>query len=77
MGMKSWWCLAQQSLQHELATDGVVRLSPTDRDLLDVLIGQTAVALGMPLHSSIQRHYGFFPGRQTVQPYTKPYTKSG
>lgn len=36
--------------------------------LLDVLIGQTAVALGAPLHTFNQKHYGFIPGMQTVQP---------
>ena len=72
---------------HELATYGVVWLSATDCDraldvfalyrlshnagLLDVLIGQTAVALDMPLHTFNQRHYSFFPGIQTVQPYAK------
>jgi len=77
----------QERVQRELTTYGVVWLSPTDCDkalevfaayrlshnagLLDVLIGQTAVALGMPLHTFNQRHYSFIPGVQTVQPYTK------
>ena len=77
----------QESVQRELAAYGVEWLSPTDCDraldvfasyrlshnagLLDVLIGQTAVALGMPLHTFNQRHYSFFPEIQTVQPYAK------
>ena len=77
----------QDSVQRELATYGVVWLSQTDCDraldvfamyrlshnagLLDVLIGQTAVALGVPLHIFNQRHYGFIPGIRTVQPYSK------
>ena len=77
----------QERVQRELAPYGVVWLSPTDCDraldvftmyrlshnagLLDVLIGQTAVALGVPLHTFNQRHYNFIPGIQTVQPYTK------
>ncbi len=77
----------QERVQSELATCGVVWLSPTDCDkalevfvayrlsrnagLLDVLIGQTAVALSIPLHTFNQRHYSFIPGIQTVQPYTK------
>ena len=77
----------QERVQRELASYGVVWLSPTDCDraldvfamyrlshnagLLDVLIGQTAVALGVPLHTFNQRHYNFIPGIQTVQPYTK------
>jgi predicted nucleic acid-binding protein len=77
----------QERAQRELATYGVVWLSPTDCDkalevfvtyhlshnagLLDVLIGQTAVSLGVPLHTFNQRHYSFIPGMQTVQPYTK------
>lgn len=77
----------QERVQRELATYGVVWLSPTDCDraldvfatyrlshnagLLDMLIGQTAVALGVPLHTFNQSHYSFIPGMQTVQPYTK------
>ena len=77
----------QERTQHELATYGVVWLSPADCDkalevyvayhlshnagLLDVLIGQTSVSLGVPLHTFNQRHYSFIPGMQTVQPYTK------
>lgn len=77
----------QDRVQRELTTYGIVWLSPTDCDqalkvftahrlshnagLLDVLIGQTAVALGTPLHTFNQRHYSFIPGVQTIQPYTK------
>ena len=77
----------QDSVQRELAAYGVVWLSQTDCDralavfttyrlshsagLLDVLIGQTAVALGAPLHTFNQRHYGFIPGIQTAPPYSK------
>jgi predicted nucleic acid-binding protein len=77
----------QERVQSELATYGVVWLSPTDCDkaldvflayrlshgagLLDVLIGQTAVALGVPLHTFNQGHYSFIPEVRTVQPYTK------
>lgn len=77
----------QERVQRELASYGVVWLSPLDcgraldvfatyrlshnAGLLDVLIGQTAVALGLPLHTFNQRHYSFIPGMQTIQPYTK------
>jgi predicted nucleic acid-binding protein len=77
----------QDKVQRGLAPYGVVWLSQTDCDralvlfatyrlshnagLLDVLIGQTAVALDAPLHTFNQRHYGFIPGMQTVQPYSK------
>jgi len=77
----------QERVQHQLAAYGVIWLSQTDCDraldvfamyrlshnagLLDVLIGQTAVALGAPLHTFNQRHYGFIPGMRTVQPYEK------
>ncbi len=37
----------------------------------DVLIGQTALSLGLPLHSFNQRYYSFIPGAQTIQPYTR------
>ena len=79
--------LEQERVQRELASCGVVWLSSTDCDqalavfavyhlshnagLLDVLIGQTAVALGVPLHTFNQRHYSFIPNIQTIQPYTK------
>lgn len=77
--------MEQDRVQRQLAPYGVVWLSPTDCDraldvfatyrlshnagLLDVLIGQTAIALGSPLHTFNQNHY--IPGIQTVLPYTK------
>jgi predicted nucleic acid-binding protein len=77
----------QERLQRELAPYGVVWLAPPDCDqalevfvayrlshnagMLDVLIGQTAVVLGVPLHTFNQRHYSFIPGIQTTQPYAK------
>jgi predicted nucleic acid-binding protein len=76
-----------ERVQRELAPYGVVWLSPTDCDqalatfaayrlshnagLLDVLIGQTAVALGVSLYTFNQRHYSFIAGVQTSQPYSK------
>jgi predicted nucleic acid-binding protein len=77
----------QASVQRELAACGTVWLSPVGCDealevfveyhlshgagLLDVLIGQTAVALEVPLYTFNQRHYRFIPGLQTVQPYER------
>jgi predicted nucleic acid-binding protein len=77
----------QERLRRQLAPYGVVWLAPPDCDqalqvlvayrlshnagVLDVLIGQTAVALGVPLHTFNQRHYNFIPGMQTTQPYVK------
>jgi len=77
----------QKRLQRELATYGVAWLAPADCDkaldifteyhlshnagLLDVLIGQTAVALRAPLYTFNQKHYRFVPGLQTIQPYEK------
>lgn len=77
----------QERLQRELAGYGVVWPSADECDqalrvftqyrlshnagLLDVLIGQTAVALDVPLHTFNQKHYGFIPGMRTVQPYRK------
>ncbi|MCD4738809.1 MAG: PIN domain-containing protein [Anaerolineae bacterium] len=79
--------IGQQSLQRELATYGVVWPSSANCDkalaiftqyrlshnagLLDVLIGQTAVALTEPLYTFNQKHYLFIPKLQTVQPYQK------
>jgi predicted nucleic acid-binding protein len=39
--------------------------------LLDTLIGQMAVAAGLPLHTFNTRHYAAIPGLATVQPYLK------
>jgi predicted nucleic acid-binding protein len=77
----------QARVQRELATYGVVWLSPAGCDealeifverhlshgagMLDVLIGQTAVALGAPLYTFNQKHYRFMPGLQIVQPYER------
>jgi predicted nucleic acid-binding protein len=77
----------QERLRRELATYGIVWPTPADCDealdiftayhlshnagLLDVLIGQTAVALGVPLYTFNQKHYRFIPRLQTIQPYEK------
>ncbi|OAD20262.1 PilT protein domain protein [Candidatus Thiomargarita nelsonii] len=42
--------------------------------LLDVLIGQTAVELGVPLYTFNQKHYQVVPHLQTIQPYQKTGT---
>ncbi len=39
--------------------------------LLDALIGQTAVALGLPLHTFNRKHYTAIPNLVMVQPYQK------
>src|SRR5206468_2137841 len=39
--------------------------------LLDALIGQTAVALGEPLHTFNVKHLGLVPGLKAIQPYTR------
>jgi len=39
--------------------------------LLDALIGQTAVALQVPLYTFNDKHYAAVPRLQTIQPYTK------
>ena len=77
----------QERLQRELAAYGVIWPSPEDCDralqvftryrlshnagLLDMLIGQTAVALDIPLCTFNQKHYQFVPGLQTIQPYER------
>jgi predicted nucleic acid-binding protein len=38
-------------------------------ELLDVLIGHTAVGLNEPLATFNVKHYGVIPGLQTIQPY--------
>ena len=77
----------QIKVQRGLTAYGVVWLSPAGCDealgifgeyhlghgvgLLDVLIGQTAVALDAPLYTFNQKHYRFIPGLQTIQPYER------
>ena len=39
--------------------------------LLDALIGQTAVALSLPLHTFNRKHYAAIPDLVTLQPYSK------
>ena len=39
--------------------------------LLDALIGETALALNLPLHTFNQKHYAAVPNLKTVQPYTR------
>lgn len=74
-------------MQRQLAAYGVVWLSPSDCDraldvfvtyhlshnagLLDALIGQTAIALDVPLCTFNQRHYAYIPGMRTAEPYDK------
>jgi predicted nucleic acid-binding protein len=77
----------QSRLQRELTTYGTVWPTSADCDkaldvftkyhlshnagLLDVLIGQIAVSLGVPLYTFNQKHYHFIPGLQTIQPYER------
>ena len=77
----------QARVQRDLSAYGIVWLSPAGCDealgvfveyhfshgagLLDVLIGQTAVALGVPLYTFNQKHYRFIPGLHMVQPYER------
>ncbi len=39
--------------------------------LLDALIGQTAVALNLPLHTFNRKHYVVIPNLTTIEPYNK------
>jgi predicted nucleic acid-binding protein len=39
--------------------------------LLDALIGQTSIALDLPLHTFNQKHYAVIPGLMTIQPYQR------
>lgn len=39
--------------------------------LLDALIGQTAVALDLPLHTFNHKHYAVIPGLTTTEPYNR------
>lgn len=77
----------QEKLQRDLSFYDIVWLSPADCDkalevftqyrlshnagLIDVLIGQTAVTLDVPLYTFNQKHYRFVPDLRTIQPYEK------
>ena len=77
----------QERIQRRLARYAIVWLPPAgceqaldifaahrlshNAGLLDVLIGQTAVVLGIPLMTFNQKHYSFIPGISTSQPYLK------
>lgn len=77
----------QDLLEKELCIYGVIWPSPETCDsalsvflrfflshnlgVLDALVGQTAVALNLPLHTFNQKHYAVVPGLQTIQPYEK------
>ncbi|MGE0083699.1 MAG: type II toxin-antitoxin system VapC family toxin [Desulfococcaceae bacterium] len=39
--------------------------------LTDVLVGQTAVAFGVPLYTFNRKHYQFIPDLEIVQPYIR------
>jgi predicted nucleic acid-binding protein len=78
----------QERLQHAVMPYGVVWLLPADCDhaletflayhlshgagLLDVLIAQKALALGVLLYTFNQKHYQFLSELHTIQPYAKP-----
>ena len=77
----------QNQLQSFLCDIATVWPSPNDCDqalelfvkydlshnigLIDVMIGQTALSLELPLYSFNQKHYDFIPGLSTIQPYDK------
>ncbi len=77
----------QEQLQRTLAPYGVVWPMPADCDralelflechlshgagMLDILIAQTALALGVPLYTFNEKHYQFLSELQTVQPYAR------
>lgn len=61
---------SSETCDKALAVFGGVHLSH-GLGMLDALIGQTAVALQVPLHTFNQKHYITIPHLQTVQPYTK------
>jgi len=79
--------LQLQKLQRNLASYETVWLEPDDCEqaldvfakyylshgagLIDVLVGMTAVSLGVPLYTFNEKHYKFIHGLKTVQPYLK------
>ncbi len=77
----------QRRLQRDLVFYEIIWLSPDNCNealeiftqyhlshnagLIDILIGQTAVALNVPLYTFNQKHYQFIPNLNTIQPYKK------
>lgn len=77
----------QERLKRNLGDYKIIWLSPEDCNrsldifiqyhlshsagLLDVLVGQTAVTLGVPLYTFNKKHYQFIPNLETLQPYMK------
>jgi hypothetical protein len=77
----------QQSLRRTLARYRIVWLSPDGCELalqgfqtvhlshgigtFDMLIGQTALELGLPLYTFNVKHFGAIAGLTTIQPYAK------
>ncbi len=39
--------------------------------IIDALIAQTALQLGLPLHTFNQKHYAILPDLTTIQPYNR------
>lgn len=39
--------------------------------ILDVMIGHTALAMGLPLHTFNQKHFNALTGLVTIRPYTR------
>jgi len=39
--------------------------------LIDALIGQKSISLGLPLHTFNVKHYAVIPGLITIQPYKR------
>jgi predicted nucleic acid-binding protein len=80
----------QERLERELLPYRIIWPSPEDCDkalkifvqhrlshnagMLDMLIGQTAIGIGLPLYTFNDKHYQFIPGLQTIQPYEKSAT---
>lgn len=76
-----------EQVQHTISPCGIVWPSSEDCDqalevfskyhlshnagLLDVLIGQTALAIRTPLYTFNQKHYRFLRRLNTIQPYEK------
>jgi hypothetical protein len=56
--------------ERALDSFGEARLSH-GTDLIDALIGECAVGLGLPLHTFNVRHFAGIPHLQTIQPYVR------
>jgi predicted nucleic acid-binding protein len=59
---------------HRCLADFAIARLRSKIGIIDVLIGETAVGLGLPLHTFNLKHFSEIPGLRIVEPYSKRRT---